>query len=115
MKRNAQKALLLLVETVASQNGLNCLRHLLDQIRQHLVRPDPLGFSFEGQDDTVTEGRNRMIRRMMAYLGHHVMDLRRQRFAGVDLGQLRLGQIRELTEEEVAGVRKLAEKRKAKA
>ncbi|HEY5640140.1 MAG TPA: pseudouridine synthase [Dehalococcoidia bacterium] len=64
---------------------------------------------------TVTEGRNRMIRRMMAYLGHHVMDLRRQRFAGVDLGQLRLGQIRELTEEEVAGVRKLAEKRKAKA
>jgi pseudouridine synthase len=59
---------------------------------------------------TVTEGRNRMIRRMMAYLGHHVMDLRRQSFAGIGLGQLRPGRTRALTEAEVEGLRKLAEK-----
>ena len=64
---------------------------------------------------TVKEGRNRMIRRMMAYLGHHVMDLRRQTFAGIDLGQLRLGRTRALTLEEVAGLQKLAEKPKPKA
>ena len=64
---------------------------------------------------TVTEGRNRMIRRMMAYLGHHVMDLRRQSFGGIGLGQLRLGKARELTAEEVAGPRKLAEKPAPKA
>ncbi len=64
---------------------------------------------------TVKEGRNRMIRRMMAYLGHHVMDLRRQTFAGIGLGQLRLGRTRALTPEEVAGLRKLAEKPKPKA
>ena len=59
---------------------------------------------------TVKEGRNRMIRRMMAYLGHHVMDLRRQTFAGISLGQLRLGRTRALTPDEVAGLQKLAEK-----
>ncbi len=64
---------------------------------------------------TVTEGRNRMIRRMMAYLGHHVMDLCRQRIGGIDLGDLRLGQTRQLTEAELTGLRKLAEKPKAKA
>ncbi len=64
---------------------------------------------------TLTEGRNRMIRRMMAYLGHHVMDLRRQSFAGIGLGDLRLGKTRELTEAEVRRLQKLAEKPKRKA
>jgi pseudouridine synthase len=59
---------------------------------------------------TVKEGRNRMIRRMMAYLGHHVMDLRRQTFAGISLGELRLGKTRSLTAAEVAGLQKLAKK-----
>jgi pseudouridine synthase len=63
---------------------------------------------------TVKEGRNRMIRRMMAYLGHHVMDLRRQTFAGIGLGQLRLGKTRSLTPAEVASLQKLAEKPKPK-
>jgi pseudouridine synthase len=57
---------------------------------------------------TVTEGRNRMIRRMLAYLGHHVMDLQRTSFAGVTIEGLRLGQVRRLTDEEVAGLRELA-------
>jgi len=43
------------------------------------------------------------------------MDLRRQTFAGISLGELPLGKVRELTGEEVARLRKLAEKPKAKA
>jgi 23S rRNA pseudouridine2605 synthase len=56
---------------------------------------------------TVTEGRNRLIRRMLAYLGHHVIELRRASFAGVKLGGLPLGETRELTEAEVANLREL--------
>ncbi|MEX1194288.1 MAG: pseudouridine synthase [Dehalococcoidia bacterium] len=57
---------------------------------------------------TVTEGRNRLIRRMMAYLGHHVVELRRESFAGVELAGLSLGETRELGEIEVARLREQA-------
>jgi 23S rRNA pseudouridine2605 synthase len=57
---------------------------------------------------TVTEGRNRLIRRMLAYLGHHVIALRRASFAGVRLGGLPPGETRPLTEAEVARLKALA-------
>jgi len=57
---------------------------------------------------TVTEGRNRLIRRMLAYLGHHVIELRRASFAGVRLGGLPVGETRELTPAEVVQLRALA-------
>jgi 23S rRNA pseudouridine2605 synthase len=46
---------------------------------------------------TVHEGRNRLIRRMMAHLGHPVMQLRRESFAGIELAGLERGHVRELT------------------
>jgi 23S rRNA pseudouridine2605 synthase len=60
---------------------------------------------------TVTEGRNRMIRRMLAYLGHHVMDLVRTSIGGVGIEGMKLGQVRRLNEREIAGLKKLAGRR----
>ena len=56
---------------------------------------------------TVHEGRNRLIRRMLAYLGHPVLELRRESFAGIELSGLERGQVRELTSAEVERLRAL--------
>lgn len=64
---------------------------------------------------TVIEGRNRLIRRMMKQLGHSVLELRRERFASITIEGLAKGELRELTEEEVRGLRALAERRPGKA
>jgi pseudouridine synthase len=63
---------------------------------------------------TVHEGRNRLIRRMMMAVGHPVFALRRERFASISADGMELGDVRELTDEEVRNLRVLAE-RKAKS
>lgn len=50
---------------------------------------------------TIHEGRNRQVRRMFEETGHQVMQLRRVRFGPLELGELRRGEWRELTEEEI--------------
>jgi pseudouridine synthase len=54
------------------------------------------------------EGRNRQIRRMMLYVGHKVRKLRRVRLGPLRLVGLRPGEWRELTEREVASLRRAA-------
>ena len=49
---------------------------------------------------TIHEGRNRQVRRMFEETGHQVLQLRRVRFGPLELGDLRRGEWRELTEEE---------------
>lgn len=46
---------------------------------------------------TLHSGRNRIVRRMMAAVGHPVVDLVRRQFGPLHLGTLPLGQARELT------------------
>ena len=62
---------------------------------------------------TVTEGRNRLVRRMFEAVGHPVSKLRRVSFGTVALGRLERGQIRPLTGDEINRLRDLAEGRKA--
>jgi 23S rRNA pseudouridine2605 synthase len=50
---------------------------------------------------TLTEGKNREIRRMCKALGHEVTRLKRVSFGSLTLGNLQPGQYRELEEEEV--------------
>lgn len=50
---------------------------------------------------TLTEGRNRQVRRMMASIGHPVRKLTRVRMGPITLGALRPGQWRDLTPKEV--------------
>jgi pseudouridine synthase len=57
---------------------------------------------------TVTEGRNRLVRRMLLKVGHPVLALERREFAGIGLSGLKVGQVRELTPPELGRLRELA-------
>ena len=50
---------------------------------------------------TLTEGRNRQVRRMVEALDAHVLKLVRVRIGGISIGTLAIGKWRPLTEEEV--------------
>lgn len=55
---------------------------------------------------TLTEGRNRQIRRMCESLGYEVKSLKRIRVMNIELGKLAVGKWRELTNIEVAQLKK---------
>lgn len=57
---------------------------------------------------TVTEGRNRLVRRLFAAVGHPVAKLRRESFATLSIRGMQPGELRELTAEEVARIQDLA-------
>ena len=58
---------------------------------------------------TISEGRNRQVRRMFEYFGHHVNKLQRTEFGPLDLTGLNAGQGRVLTPHEVKVLRHSAE------
>ena len=49
----------------------------------------------------VTEGRNRVVRRMLHNAGYSVLDLQRVRYGTVELGDLSVGHTRPLTDDEM--------------
>lgn len=57
---------------------------------------------------TVTEGRNRLVRRIFDEVGHSVIKLRRIQHGPFKLGKLQPGDVRPLTEEEFRKVRRAA-------
>ena len=59
---------------------------------------------------TISEGRNRQVRRMLAALGHKVRDLKRTRLGPLKLEKLPEASSRLLTPAEVAALRKAVEK-----
>lgn len=58
---------------------------------------------------TVTEGRNRLVRRMFETIGHPVSKLRRESFATLSIRGMERGEVRPLTGEELARVQDIAE------
>lgn len=59
---------------------------------------------------TLTEGKNREIRRIFSSLGHEVTKLKRVGFAGLELGEMEPGEMRKLSEKEVSVLRTIASK-----
>ena len=55
---------------------------------------------------TIHEGRNRQIRRMLEAVGHRTLRLKRERFGPITIGQMKPGDVRRLTEREVAALKK---------
>ncbi len=55
----------------------------------------------------IHEGRNRIVRRLMDHVGHPVKVLTRTRFGPVDLGTLKVGAVRELTDTELGDLLEL--------
>ncbi len=96
--------------------------HLTDEEVSHLIR----GVSIDGRMTsrakvrvirkdprstdlfiTIHEGRNRQVRKMVQAVGHEVMMLRRVRFGPLTLGNLKRGEWRELTHEEIKTLKSL--------
>ena len=63
---------------------------------------DPLGVVL-----TVQEGRNHLIRRMVAYFGAEVLQLKRTRYGGLTSHELRMGRWRYLRDDEVQELKRL--------
>jgi 23S rRNA pseudouridine2605 synthase len=59
----------------------------------------------------IHEGRKHQVKRMLEAVGLPVTRLHRSRYAGLEVGKLAPGEWRELTEEEVEGLRKLVKLR----
>ena len=59
---------------------------------------------------TIREGRNRQVRRMCEAVGHPVQTLKRTRVGPISDRRLKPGDWRELTDEEVAALKKAATK-----
>ena len=57
---------------------------------------------------TIHEGRNRQIRRMLEAVGHRTLRLKREAYGPLKLGDLRPGEWRYLTEEEIAALARAA-------
>jgi len=51
---------------------------------------------------TITEGRNRQVRRMVEALGAKVLKLVRTKIGNIEIGALEIGKHRDLTREEIA-------------
>ena len=54
---------------------------------------------------TIHEGKNRQIRRMLEAIGHRTLRLKRERFGPLDLGDLKPGETRKLTQDELRSLR----------
>jgi 23S rRNA pseudouridine2605 synthase len=55
----------------------------------------------------VTEGRNRLVKRIFSAIGHPVLKLKRVGFGPIRLGNLPIGQFRFLTPEEIEKIKRL--------
>ncbi len=64
---------------------------------------------------TVSEGRNRLVKRMCKAIGHPVAKLKRIEFAGIRLANLKPGEYRPLTKTEVEALKGLSPKGARKA
>ncbi len=61
----------------------------------------------------LTQGLNRQIRRMCEFLGYRVVNLRRIRIMNIQLGRLKTGDFRNVTEKEIEDLNKLIQIRKS--
>jgi pseudouridine synthase len=55
----------------------------------------------------VAEGRNHLVKRIFSAIGHPVLKLKRVGYGPIRLGDLPVGQVRSLTDEEMEGLKKL--------
>jgi 23S rRNA pseudouridine2605 synthase len=88
------------------------LRHLAEGIELEDGRTAPARARLTAADRvelTIHEGRKHQVKRMLEAVGYPVRRLHRSRYAGLDLAGLEPGKWRELSAEEVAGLKRAAQ------
>lgn len=89
------------VETKVTEDQL---RRLREGVKLEDGRTAPAEAKRVGEREvelTISEGRNRQVRRMLQRVGNDVVDLRRVRFGSLELGDLPVGKARQLSRPEV--------------
>lgn len=102
-----------LVEGQVSSETLRTLRSgvMLEDGMTHPARVEPMDRKHPGGTWLrleITEGRNRIVKRMCTEVGHRVIRLHRARFAGLGAQGLKPGEWRMLNGEELRHVRRVA-------
>lgn len=109
--REVQKTYLAKIEGVLTEKDLNPIRSgieldgtLTHKCKAHIVETNK---EYTRVHLTITEGRNREIRRMFEAIGKNVSFLKRVKIGALTLTGLDRGNIRPLTEREVASLKSL--------
>ena len=107
--RQASKTYLVRLQRRATQDDLDRLAHgiQLDDGPTLPARARLTDTSGKLVEIEMREGRKRQVRRMFASLGNRVVRLKRTRLGCVELGRLAEGSYRELTPEEIKGLKRL--------
>jgi pseudouridine synthase len=98
------KTYLVKAATILSEEQVEALRRGVE-LSDGLTRPALVERVRDGSKSfltlTITEGRNRQVRRMLEAVGSRVLKLVRTRIGGVEIGGLEIGKYRALTAAEV--------------
>lgn len=80
------------------------------EIKEHCSYQNDAGASIFATrlELSISEGRKRIVRRMISALGHRVLELDRIAFAGISYAGLARGEYRELSQDEVKSIREAA-------
>lgn len=103
-----------------TEEKIATLRSRMD-IDGYIIRPVVVEVLKTGRDNvhklsfTLSEGRNRQIRKMCAQVGFTVLQLKRMRIGTLHIGEMKPGDWRELTAAEVATLKRRAKARAAGA
>jgi 23S rRNA pseudouridine2605 synthase/16S rRNA pseudouridine516 synthase len=113
-KHHVEKVYLVWVTGSPSEESLDKLRHGIaledGMTAPALVRREACKDRPQTRPDclriTIHEGRKRQVRRMCAAIGHNVLKLKRIQIGPIHLGDLRPGDHRHLSKEEVAALKR---------
>ena len=108
-RNNHEKEYVVVVDKLITQEFLNGMSNgvpILEQMTKKckVSKVDPRCFNI-----VLTQGLNRQIRRMTEHFGYEVKKLRRVRIMNIELGDLKKGEYRDLTEKEFTELNELIE------
>ncbi len=104
-KHNINKTYRALIKGAADDKDIDSFRKGL-RIEDYITSPAKLEILWYEKNNTVVnitihEGKNRQVRKMCSAIGHEVLKLKRISIGKLTLGELKLGQWRHLTDEEI--------------
>lgn len=110
------------VARVRGEVAQQTLRRLTDgfELEDGFVKADRARLLDSSKGEALVElvlhsGKNRIVRRMLDHVGHPVLGLVRKQFGPIQLGNLKSGQMRELTKIEVGALLKAVQGGKVRA